>query len=688
MHKIIHISTLTVAYCLVQVPLTHARTDTSEVVTKIDLEEVEIITSASNALFDAITRNVDNYHPNTDFSALQSVYDQLQFMSNIDIRARGKGGIQADVSIRGGSFDNSMVMLNGINITDPQSGHLSLFLPVESEAIDRIEILHGPAARKYGNNAFSGIINYTTEPSGHNRVQFNSSVGFWESGDNGESYSAFDHNSLTINFATKKVKNLLHYSNAFSNGYTLNTDYRRHNVFYQSGIKAKEGTFDLQFGTADRAFGANSYYTPAYPDQFEQNRLTLASVSFETGKKIKIKPAIYWRRHRDRFELFREDENWYGFENGILVINDSSSANINIDSMGWAYTNHNHHITDVFGAQLTMSTSTKLGKTGFGWHIKNNHLLSNNIGEERDTYVPVRGYPGVYYNKSDNRSNFDIHIDHSKRIDKLFISGGILLNWNSFAPEKVYVFPGIDLSYTLANYLELVGSYNYSAGQPTFTDLKYKDQSNIGNKDLSSYSQHSIEGGIIYTEPYYKTELRYFYTNGNEVIDWVWFPDDRAFRPVNTDEYISQGAEFSTLIILWPTELRSSVRLNYTFIDIYKKIPGNVSKYSNIRHKFSANMNHRFFEKIHLTWNLSYTERDGSYLTYNFESEEHISNSYTPYWLIDAKLTYKFKYLSVFIGSNNILNTSYIDIGSIEQPGRSFSVGLSCDINSKLSKYK
>ena len=54
---------------------------------------------------------------------VQSIEDLLEYAVNIDLRQRGIDGIQSDVSIRGGSFEQVLILLNGIKINDPQTGH-------------------------------------------------------------------------------------------------------------------------------------------------------------------------------------------------------------------------------------------------------------------------------------------------------------------------------------------------------------------------------------------------------------------------------------------------------------------------------------------------------------------------------------------------------------------------------------
>ena len=97
-----------------------------------------------------------------EYAPVTSIQELLEYVAGVDVRQRGAEGVQADISIRGGTFDQTLILLNGVNITDPQTGHHNLNLPVSINQIERIEILEGPAARVYGPNAFSGAINIVT----------------------------------------------------------------------------------------------------------------------------------------------------------------------------------------------------------------------------------------------------------------------------------------------------------------------------------------------------------------------------------------------------------------------------------------------------------------------------------------------------------------------------------------------
>ena len=93
----------------------------------------------------------------------KNLIELLKQISGIDIRQRGINGQQADLYIRGGTFDQSLILIDGVKLDDPQTGHHSLNLLLPIEMIERVEIIKGPASRIYGQNAFTGAINLVTK---------------------------------------------------------------------------------------------------------------------------------------------------------------------------------------------------------------------------------------------------------------------------------------------------------------------------------------------------------------------------------------------------------------------------------------------------------------------------------------------------------------------------------------------
>ncbi|MDD3489859.1 MAG: TonB-dependent receptor plug domain-containing protein, partial [Paludibacter sp.] len=172
----------------------------------------------------------------------------LENIPGIDIRQRGTDGTQADISMRGGTFDQVLILLNGVNITDPQTGHYNLDIPVELSDVARIEILQGSAARLLGPNAFSGAVNIVTEQN--KNKSFSATV-------EGGSYNSYLGN-LSASLAKNNFRNFASVTHKASDGYIANTDYRMTNAFLHSILKTSNaGKFDLQMAYQQKAYGAD-----------------------------------------------------------------------------------------------------------------------------------------------------------------------------------------------------------------------------------------------------------------------------------------------------------------------------------------------------------------------------------------------------------------------------------------------
>jgi vitamin B12 transporter len=275
MHQVVRIGCLSVSYLLFAIPANAQRNmmvaphDSLNLIKDVEIEEVVVSAQRAPVTFSQVARIVAVIEKDEiQYAPVQSLQDLLEFALNADVRQRGGLGAQADISIRGGSFDQVLILLNGININDPQTGHHNLNLPVSLDAIERIEILEGPASRVYGLDAFSGTINIITGTNSNSNLKARLSggqYGFYDSG-------------LSGNIVTGKLTNFISVDHRSSDGYIKNTDFKLTDVYYQGKLATTAGILEFQAGNTDRAFGSNSFYTPVYPDQYEKVKIGRAHV--------------------------------------------------------------------------------------------------------------------------------------------------------------------------------------------------------------------------------------------------------------------------------------------------------------------------------------------------------------------------------------------------------------------------
>ncbi|NDV47560.1 TonB-dependent receptor [Paludibacter sp. 221] len=571
---------------------------------------------------------------------VQSIDELLDYAAGMDVRQRGTGGVQADISIRGGSFDQVLVLLNGINITNPQTGHYNLDIPVDLSDVTKVEILQGSSARVLGVNAFSGAINIITEQPHKNEL---SSRVTWGSFNTTAQNVAANYNKGSFGaFASA--------SHQRSDGYMDNTDYDISNAYIFLNKRLNNaGKLALQAGAQNKIYGANGFYSLAYPNQLDHTRTFFSAFTWHYDlKNWRWHAQVYWRQHHDWFELFRDYEG----------------------APAW-YTSHNYHQTDVVGGKLTSSYLSAIGKFTLGVDLRNEHIFSNVLGEKMyDTRSVPFGGEGVFTHQA-NRFLSGVYVDYSKTFNDLYVSGGAAANYTE--DFGLQYFGGIDLGYEFFDKMKVFASFNTAVRLPTFTDLYYKSATQLSNPDLQPEKARTIEVGIKYEEHKWGIDAGVFYRLGDDVIDWVKKPDSIRWECKNLTNVNAYGADIS-FRYEFETPFIESLNVVYSFLQLDKKADGFDSKYAldYLKHKLLVSAQHRIWSNLVLTWKASFLDRSGNYS--DFETGELVD--YAPYFLLDGKIMWTDKRFDVYADLNNILNTKYADYGGLPLPGFNFSAGI------------
>ena len=643
LHRCMAIGVLCVAYSILILPGRGFAQTNSTQFRNIELEEVSVNADAPPDVFAQVGRTITQIRKTEiERAAVQNLVDMLEFIPNVDIRRRGPFGAQADISIRGASFDQTLVLLNGINISDPQTGHYSLNLPIDIESVEKIEILEGPAARIFGNNALGGAVNFITGTQPENYLKTSFSRG----------QHGFYKASLAGTAHTRHTSHHLAISETASNGYMHNTDFKNLNIFSQNKWNNNVVPVDLQLGYTQKDFGANSFYGPKYPDQYESLHTFFAALKGNTTVgRFNISPSVYWRRNYDQYILIRDNPDVY----------------------------RNFHYTDIYGADITASLTSRFGRTNIGILARNERIYSNNLGKTMDKPRKVPRQDDKWYTKTDQRANASVFAEQNIYIGKWSASVGVLVNHNNYTGNKLHVYPGIDLAFRPNYAVKIYASANRAMRLPTFTDLYYQSPMHISNPDLQPERSTEYEFGTKFATGSFKADISYFYRNISNAIDWIWQTDQQKWHTINHTNIrthgISAGGQWEAKRRNFPLQSFSAY---YTFMNSNKSANQYQSYYimDYLRHKLNIGITHRIVEKINAHWQIARQYRNGDYMQYNADTDSETETPYEPFWQIDLRIYRQTERLNIFVEASNLGNKQHQDIGNVMLPGRWIRTGI------------
>ncbi|MDA8938436.1 TonB-dependent receptor [Flavobacteriaceae bacterium] len=551
-------------------------------------------------------------------SPVTNVSDLLQEITGIDVRRRGVGGVQGDLYIRGGGFDQTLLLVDGMKMDDAQTGHHTLNMILPLYLIERIEIIKGPAARIFGQNAFNGAINIVTKEFEGEKRTVNLNL-------NELSYGSFEQKniSLSTKIIGEKIKSLISYSGNRSDGYRHNTDFKKNNYFIKTSFNSNNSPIDVIASFTENKFGANGFYaSPSATEQYEETQASLLGVTTTiNSEKLSITPRLYWRRGQDEYIYIRDNPSVY----------------------------RNLHKTNKVSAELSGSYFSNSGVTGFGLDLSTVNISSNNLGEH-------------------NRTTVNLFADHTFKLldQKLVVSPGIALSY--FSDMSFHSFPGIDLGYNVSSDFKLYSNIGKTYRIPTYTDLYYSDRTTVGNENLNPESATSTEFGLKYNTSNFKFSTALFNRNAKNIIDYVKQNEDDLWKAVNIGSLSTSGFEVDMSYRFkssYSLSNDNSISIGYTNIKDDNYVSDiNFSKYS------LNSLKHHFISKF----NLNYIKNINHSIIYKYAERSDQSN----YSVLDSKIRYK---KGVFIYVNNILDEIYSETNLVPMPGRSFLIGYSIGID-------
>ena len=595
---------------------------------KIELDQVELMSSprievnkADNSISILTISNEE-----IKKSTATNVSELLQQVAGLDIRRRGAEGMQADLYIRGGSFDQTLLLIDGIKVEDPQTGHHTMNMTIPLEVIEKIEIIKGSASRIYGQNAFTGAVNIITKKEIKNDLSIELSNGSFDQKRGG----------FTIQKELKNSGILFNYSRKESEGYRYNTDYENDEFFIKSNFKIKDQKISAIGAFNERKFGANGFYaSPAAIDQYEETQASLIGFSTTYKKNdLILKPKLYWKRNQDMYVYLRQDPSVY----------------------------RNLHISNKVGAELNASTSNSLGNLGLGFDLSRVSLKSNNLGERKRTMLNMFVEQQVILNND--------KIDFTPGLAITYFSDvSTKLNYQNNFFNNLFFYPGMDLGYRLNNNLKLYTNIGFTYRIPTYTDLFYSSPTTMGNENLKLEKALTKEIGLKYLKDDFNFNFSLYQRDASDIIDYVRNNEAEPWQASNIREINTTGFELNIGYKFYLGSFRmQTINIGYSNIDDeLLETDFAFSRYAlnSLKNQITGTYTFEINEKIYSTVAYKNAER----------SDEE------KYTVIDFRTSYKLDKFTLSVILNNILDSEYSETNLVPMPGFNSLIELNYSIN-------
>ena len=579
----------------------------------LQIQEVSVVAQQSNFQSESFRLVTNLTADQLKGLPIKTVSDLLKYIPGVDLRERGASGVQSDLTMRGGTGRQVKILLNGVDITDPQTDHYSMDLPVDVLLIDRIEVLQGT---NYAIDAFSGAINIITKSENEQKPY--RVTGELTGGEYG-----LVHPALAARISQKSYYINTSASYNRSSGYTDDSDYKMTNAFFQAGGKG----LDFQVGAQHKDAGANSFYTVKYPNQFDQTRTLISSLAYtHNWGSWNLAANMYYRGHFDRFHTYRDNVDLEG---------NPAPAWYKGPNVTWTHTQ---------GGHIESSWHNEWRQSTFGVDVRDELIRSSSLGNH-------------------NRVNIRYFAEERFYWDVLTAGVGASGIYNSqFGHDWAL---GANLGYHPVKDLHLFLNFNRAIRVPTYTDLYYKSATQQADPNTRPEEALQLELSAQYTYEYLYANASGYYRWGRNIIDWVKEKDDAVtvWRSTNHSKVNAAGVEVA--VGIQGHEWVKRAEVSYAFADVRADAGAMMSLYAldYLRHKVVLRLEHKIYGGFGATWCARFEQREGSYTSMAGQTE-----NYKPVFLLDGAVYWANKLLRVEVDARNMTNARYVDIGGVVQP--------------------
>ena len=546
---------------------------------------------------------------------ITSIGQVLDYALGVDMGKRNPYGMQGEISIRGCTFQQVLVLINGVRVNDPQTAHHNMDLPVTINDVEKVEVLYGQGSSLYGADAFGGVVNIVTKKPKRNEASIK--VGFSEHNTRNFSFSFGQEGRFSKRISFEKLE---------SDGFRYDTDFDNSNLFgsfdwdiSSTASDLPRGKVSLDLGFMDKEFGAYDFYTPGmnFPSK-EWTKTYLATLkgSYKIAKRVVADYNLFFRRHDDKFILDITRPLWYV----------------------------NKHKNFIYGGNVQSKFFLKgIGNLALGGEINEEEIDSSTLGEH-----------------SRLRKAVFAEYQRSQFISKLDINTGLRLDSSGWGQK---LSPYLGIGGWLSFFCRFRTSFGKAFRVPSFTELYYESPANIGNADLKPEENLSYQVGMdFFGKNKCSVGITLFRREEKNLIDWIKKDEtETKWSATNIGK-----VNFNGLETFFKTKIGKKIdtQLGYIYVDSESKKDDYISKYGlrHISNQVSLCIGHPLYKGVRQRW-------------YGVYKEKHEED----YFVLDTRVLWDIRGWRLFFDVKNILDEKYEEIIGVSQPGRWLGGGVSVE---------
>ncbi len=499
-----------------------ASDNTDEVTNKVSKEVTnEVINAIEKITIEGST--TANTKPVGTFG---SPVSNLEYDPRVDLQSRNMAEAQADVTIRGGIFENTGFRIGSATLFDPQTGHYFAEIPIAQEMLKKAKVLTGADNALLGVNSSVGTVSRDWTAI---KTAGSASIG---AGNNNVNLQRI-HSAVSMALAdasdwTIGVEG--EYSRSESDGTIENGDHDFQRASGRIQLVGPSSQTDLFFGSQEKFFGWPNMYTPFYVNETEdlKTRLLILNHKQYYGQDSTFEISTYYRRNTDHYVFSREKPEIFEAFHKTDVTSIALSGR--------------HAQTTAFSLNYSAQFITDSIEST---------TLENNFTSRK--YYKVSILPEYQLDLDDAQQltfRLGAAFDDTNRDDsQVSLIGDI--TWNTINAD--------DSSQTL--YL----SYAEASQVAGYTAIGGSDSGGLfrSNYDLGREITKNIELGLALDRETWRLDSAIFYRQDDDLTDWTYSFSSTSARSANPVDIKTLGVELFAIKRFENAEIITS----YTFLD-------------------------------------------------------------------------------------------------------------------------